>query len=146
MQCDRHVVKMTLESAQMLCMAYPEEIAPYRRTKAQYNHPCTIWSRSSKANYEWLLVHAKELSAEYTRRYGKTHKCDSIIRWCEDHKEELSFPAEELTEVVQAMPEQYQGFCPVAAYRRFYIYDKSRFAQWNKSRSAPTWYRGNTTE
>ena len=54
MQHDKHVVKMVLESTQMLCSAFePEHKPPYKR--AYFNHPCTIWTRTSKENYEWLL-------------------------------------------------------------------------------------------
>lgn len=49
MQCDQHIVKMPLETAQMLCTAYPIEIAPYGRT--HFNHPCNLWIRESRANY-----------------------------------------------------------------------------------------------
>ena len=49
-QCDKHVVKMVLETAQLLCSAH--ETAPYKRT--HYNHPCAIWTRSSLSNYMWL--------------------------------------------------------------------------------------------
>ena len=62
--CDKHVVKMPLESAQMLCA--PFATAPYKRV--HYNHPCTVWARESKANYEWLLDHAFALLQEYTNR------------------------------------------------------------------------------
>ena len=65
MQHNKHVVKMILESSQMLCSAYdPKYKPPYKR--AFYNHPCTIWARTSKANYNWLLIHAIALSNEYT--------------------------------------------------------------------------------
>ena len=49
---DKHVIKMILESGQMLCAAHPEVRAPWKRS--HYNHPCTVWTRTSKANYEWL--------------------------------------------------------------------------------------------
>ena len=46
--CDKHVVKMILESAQMLCAVHPEGTAPYKRSF--YNHPCTKWVRESNLN------------------------------------------------------------------------------------------------
>ena len=67
--CDKHVVKMILESAQMLCAVYDNGTAPYKR--AFYNHPCTIWARETEQNYEWLLNHAYAMCQEYTRRDGK---------------------------------------------------------------------------
>jgi len=82
---DRHVVKMPLETAQMLCTARHElgeapERIPYR--KAYVNHPCTIWARESYANYKWLCNMGVELCKEYTYRYGKVHKCQAVIESC----------------------------------------------------------------
>ena len=71
MQCDQHIVKMTLETGQMLCTAYPEGVPPYKRT--HYNHPCNVWVRESKGNFLWLCDHANTLAEEYTFRFGKIH-------------------------------------------------------------------------
>ena len=57
MACDKHVVKMILESAQMLCSVQPEGTAPYKRSF--YNHPCTKWLRTSDANYDWFHMDPK---------------------------------------------------------------------------------------
>ena len=74
-QYNKHVVKMILESAQMLCTAhhhYDEDTdVPYK--KAHYNHPSTIWTRESDDHYMWLFDHMCALGKEYTKRYGKTH-------------------------------------------------------------------------
>ena len=74
-QYNKHVVKMILESAQMLCTAhhhYDEDTdVPYK--KAHYNHPSTIWTRESDEHYIWLFDHMVALGKEYTKRYGKTH-------------------------------------------------------------------------
>jgi len=60
-QCDKHVVKMVLESAQILCSAFPD--APYKRTHPR--HPCVRWALSTRSNYDWLVKHAYGLSDEY---------------------------------------------------------------------------------
>ena len=43
MMCDKHVVKMILETAQMMCtvVASYDHDTPYRPTHSK--HPCTIW-------------------------------------------------------------------------------------------------------
>lgn len=72
---NKRVIKMILESAQMLSTAMHTlniPNAPYKKT--HYNHPCAVWCRTSRANYLWLLEHFKALYEEYTNRYGKTHK------------------------------------------------------------------------
>ena len=63
-QCNKHVVKMVTETAQLLCSVYPKGVAPYKRT--HYNHPCAVWARTSLENYLWLLEHGEALGLEYT--------------------------------------------------------------------------------
>jgi hypothetical protein len=72
----KRVIKMILESAQMMSTAmHVLNIpgAPYKKT--HQNHLASIWCRTTRDNYLWLLQHFKALSDEYTLRYGKTHKC-----------------------------------------------------------------------
>jgi hypothetical protein len=72
------VVKMVLESAQLLSNAVHslDLEGPYRKT--HWNHPCSIWSRLSRENYTWLLNHFSALCNEYTYRFEKTHKCQQL--------------------------------------------------------------------
>ena len=133
--CDKHVVKMILESAQMLCSVQPEGTAPYKRSF--YNHPCTKWVRASSANYDWLIEHARALCTEYTRRYGRVHKSEKVIDWCDANRPEL--PDVGLTPFAQAMPEDYKNEDAVEAYRTYYRNDKRRFATW-KDVDPPTWF------
>lgn len=132
-QCDRHVVKMVLESAQLLCSAH--ESAPYKRT--HYNHPCAVWTRSSMSNYKWLLSHAYALAAEYKQRYGKEHKCVEVLDWCRDNDPMILDLG--LTPFAQAMPDQYKNEDPVVAYRSYYIHEKNKIAKW-KHGNVPAWY------
>ena len=74
-QYNKHVVKMILESAQMLCAAHHvlgnSDDLPYKL--AHKNHPSTIWARENSLHYDWLYEHFVALSREYRKRYGKTH-------------------------------------------------------------------------
>ncbi len=136
-QCDKHVVKMTLETAQLLCSVY--EDAPYRRT--HYNHPCSIWVRESVDNFSWLIVHGIALANEYTFRYGKVHKSQAVIEWARNNPPQL--PEIGLTKHVLCMPEEYKISCVVTSYRNYYRGDKSRFASWRRDRVHPTWWVDN---
>ena len=138
MQCDQHVVKMPLETAQMLCTAYPVEIAPYGRT--HFNHPCNIWLRESRANYEWLIIHGLALCDEYRFRYHKDHKSEDIIFWCWANMDKLNFEKNEATPHPIAMDAQYKLSTVIESYRHFYTQSKVRFAKWNNGRSAPIWW------
>ncbi len=137
--CDKHVVKMILESAQMLCAVQPEGTAPYKRSF--YNHPCTKWVRASTENYQWLIDHAMGLCAEYTRRYDKTHKSQRVIEWCNENRPEL--PIGILTEQPKCMPDHCKTESVVESYRQYYIIEKSYFAQW-KDGNVPKWYSEKT--
>jgi hypothetical protein len=138
MQCDKHIVKMVLETAQILCTLFPDGYAPYKRT--HYNHPCSIWARKSFDNYRWLVIHGLSLCEEYTKRFKKVHKSQSIIQWCCERKQNYLPEKSELTPFVQAMPEQYRNEDPVKAYRDYYLNEKKSFAKWDKGTPAPEWW------
>jgi hypothetical protein len=74
--CDKHVVKMILETAQLLCSANHlcgDGDPPYKL--AHKNHPVTKWVRASYLNYLWLLDLVDEMHKEWQFRYGdKIHK------------------------------------------------------------------------
>ena len=139
---DKHVVKMPLETAQLLCTARHElgedaDTIPYRKTHA--NHPCGVWARESSSNYIWLCQFGLELCKEYTHRYGKVHKCQAVIENCiENTPDPNIFTYLELTEFPQAMDDEYKLNDPVLAYRNYYNGAKSHLHSW-KNRQAPNW-------
>jgi hypothetical protein len=136
MQCDKHVVKMILETAQMLCTVASQQgcPTPYRATHAK--HPCTIWTSQSSANWWWLIDHGIALCEEYTRRYNKIHKSQKVIEYCKTLR--LKFPRSTPTPFAQAMPQQYKHVDPVKAYRAYYKGEKSAFATWKTE--VPNWW------
>lgn len=146
-QCDKHVVKMILESAQLLCTAHrlrPLHEFPEKFYKATHiNHPCSIWTRKCLANYVWLALHAKYLCKEYTYRYNKIHKSEEIIHWCLYYGPNIPYRFVP-TEPAQAMPEQYKDEDVVTAYRNYYIEYKMKNIQcrWTK-RQPPEWITNN---
>ena len=140
MQCDRHVVKMVLESAQMLCTAVNVLGGEARYKTAHVNHPCSVWARQSLGNFIWLYDHGMALAKEYTERYGKRHKSEEVIQNCMDEIRPLPLYDLKRTPHPLCMPDVYKTTDVVESYRSFYIGDKSRFAQWNKTRPAPQWW------
>lgn len=140
MQCDKHVVKMILETAQLLCSIYPANTAPYKRT--HYNHPCAVWTRESIANYTWLYNHGIALCEEYSYRYNKIHKSQSIILWCKNNiKYEHFIKGNDLTPIVfpKCMPEECKVNDVVESYRKYYKTHKKDIAKWTK-RDIPNWW------
>lgn len=137
--CDKHILKMCLESAQMLCVAVSEVQAysPYKLTHR--NHPCTKWAGASKQNAEWLLTHLSAILDEYERRYGKIHKIrrDGLESFFQSHIGKL--PDVGLTAFAIAVAEDCKLPGPVESYRKFYEVHKSSFAKWKNG--TPSWYR-----
>lgn len=130
MQCDKHVVKMILESAQIMSTVAN---GPYKPTHV--NHPCVVWARANRTNYNWLAMHALALCEEYTLRYGKVHKCEPVIAKLANSGN--LFPIG-ISDFVQCMPEALRCTNAVEAYRKYY--HTKTFAQWNKCRPAPYWW------
>jgi len=142
-QYNKHVVKMILESAQMLCTAHhcygsAEQKANVPYKQAHLNHPSTIWARQSKSTYMWLYDHMMALGTEYYVRYGKTHL---TITKC---KEFLATPpkyiqGDEWSQPPQAMPDEYKHKDSIIAYWQYYINGKSHIAgkTENKYREIP---------
>lgn len=142
-QCDKHVVKMILESAQLLCSPFQSGAAPYKR--AHFNHPCAKWTRQSQSNYEWLVQHGLALCDEYTRRYHKTHASQSVIEWCKNNYHSLDFPCDELTPHPLCMPDECKIGTPVESYRHYYKTHKRRIAVWKYS-PTPWWWKKQQTK
>lgn len=134
---NRHVTKMTLETAQMMCSIFPPGEAPYRRT--HYNHPCTVWSRLRFANYEWLYHHGMALAAECKYRFGANHRSKAVIEHCWSMVSTRMFAEEgHMSTFVQAMPEEFKGDDPIEAYRRYYRVAKAHLHEWTR-REPPEW-------
>jgi len=130
MLCDKHIVKQCLESTQIMSAVAD---GPYRIS--HMNHPCTLWARKNRTNYNWLAMHALALCEEYTFRYQKVHMCQKIIASLAN--EGNRFPVG-VSEFVQCMPESMRCTDPVEAYRKYY--HTKTFAQWNRGRPAPYWW------
>jgi hypothetical protein len=72
---NKHVVKMIVESAQLLSTAHhvldgPDAISGIYK-KTHVNHPSAIWTRETTGNYLWLQHHLFWLLNEYATRYNK---------------------------------------------------------------------------
>jgi len=142
MHIDKHVIKMILETTQLLCSAHhiagSDYIPCYKLTHK--NHPSSIWTRASKANYKWLCSLGQELCKEYTYRYGKIHKCQPYIEDLALHVPDL--PDLEFTPPTQAMPSMYKDDDAINAYRTYYFFGKMNIHSWKgkiAGRPTPDW-------
>ena len=133
---DRHVLKMIVESAQMLStISHSFGVhGPYRVTHP--NHPCVAWAGATEGNWTWLYVHFIALLEEYAHRFNRTHACarHALALW------EGGKPTEgPLRPFVQCVPEELRGEDAIASYRRYYIERKQHLAGWT-NRPIPWWW------
>jgi len=143
--CDKHVVKMILETAQILSTVIWRLMPNFKRElyrPTHKNHPCTLWAGESENNFWWLLLLGYYLSEEFTYRYGGKHKSSEIIKRAANifaHDPLLKFSKGSLTPFVQAMPYHCQHpDDAVIAYRNYYLQEKAHLLTYTK-RDKPIW-------
>lgn len=134
---DRHVVKMPLESCQMLSIVaserwgynfgqLPKSSGGFYSTDtgAFRNHPCTKWAQFSSANWTWLISHGLALCAEYARRYDRIHSCFYTLK----HALYI-FPLgnmKEITPFARAMPSVFRANTNISTYEAYRRYLHSK--------------------
>ena len=130
---DSHVVKIILESCQMMATAYPQGTAPYKRTHA--NHPMSVWVRSHADNFLWTLSYCYALCAEYTYRFDKIHKSQAVADWyfnnLPDIPDGFTDPPRCFGQFVVPITEDV-----VTDYRNYYKVAKAHLFKW-KNREIP---------
>lgn len=134
---DKLVVKMPLETAQILCTALWNAggTAPYLPTHSK--HPCVLWAGQTAGNWEWLVEHGLALCDEYEHRYGKVHQSRNVILTVAP----LGPDSGPLAPFAMAMPDQYKlDGDPVESYRRFMVAEKTRYATWKYADRIPPWW------
>lgn len=133
---DSHVIKMILESAQILCTVNFANNLPTPYNATHKNHPCVKWAGLSKQNWFWLRDLANHLNREYQYRFEKcvNHKSWDVIASLRIP----DLPEIGITPFYQAMPEEYKDPNPIIAYRNYYKYGKSHLHKWTK-RKPPNW-------
>jgi hypothetical protein len=165
--CDKHVVKMIVESAQMLSTAhrmidgnlYTDKTKTGRKIKrwkhpnpnmektlykaCHTGHPSTVWVMESAYNYHWLYKHMMALNTEFKMRYGHIldHKTIQLLEGA------LMYPPRNisLNTIATDPPPAMPDYCKipgdsVASYKKYYIYEKQRFATWKSPSTVPAWY------
>ena len=166
-QCDKHIVKMPLESAQMLSTAHRVLDGKLTRIPSKsgktmvkhwkldrdddiiykavhVSHPCTLWTMESEANYYWHYRHFIALSIEFQYRYGKEHGSWTLL------KDVLATAPRNIDRLLGltpfrlamgAAPECINESDPVSSYRSFYQTKQDRFKMaWSK-RDVPEWFQ-----
>ena len=135
---DKHIVKMPLETCQMLSIIYSDwyygvgklykqDGTPYRTSHGAFrNHPCTQWAAATRYNLAWLIKHGLALCDEYTARYNKVHTCQDVIQQAERIYRSIFSDTidayHEVTDFTRAMPEDIKfdtTIDTITAYKRY---------------------------
>jgi hypothetical protein len=167
--CDTHVVKMIVESAQMLSTAHrlldgKKSRVSYvtkkgkHRTKdvwtlakawdsvyykvAHPKHPSTVWTTLNAGNYSWHYELFCALCDEYTYRYGKIHKTDRLLRDALTRFPKNIIPGKRtpFALAMKSNPECMDPTNPIESYRAFYRTKQSRFKMVWTGRNVPSWF------
>jgi len=165
---DKHTIKMILEYAQLLSTAHrildgrqslglsktgrkqvryilSDERESILYTATHINHPSAIWCRESVSNYMWLAELLEECCKEYSYRYGKVHKVESMgLMQTLKNNIPTNISDKPFTEPTPAMDEKYKvPGDSIASYQSYYINNKTHLASWKgkvNSRKQPEWY------
>lgn len=145
--CDKHVVKMILEYAQLLCTAHQvlDGIDSKFYKITHVNHPCSVWVRKSDTNYKILYELFCLLCKEYTYRYNKIHKTEEkLLNILKELPKNIPLgdftsPPICITNKSIKIKIDDHKFKLVASYRNYYKIEKKAFAVWTK-REIPEWF------
>ena len=156
-QCDVHIRSQAKESAQLLSNCFsierlsasdcPGTQKGHPRKHSYPHHPCSKWTAKTKANMDWLILHAYTQFEEFSFRYKKRHFSQDFLDWIIDNIDDSIVPDGDLTEFAVAIQQDkkcrqlpnFDSFSVSERYRQYYICDKP-FAKWEKGRSKPDWF------
>lgn len=164
--CDKHVVKMCIEYAQLLSTAHRvldgqeivmlknnrkrkafilehDDFNDYLYKATHINHPSAKWVRNSYENYSWLLNMWIYLCQEYTKRYGKIHLSSALTTFLLNSPKNIDIQ-KPFEPPWRAMPIQYKinksdpAYCQ-KSYHLYFYKEKQHIAQW-KHNEIPEWF------
>ena len=135
--CDKHVVKMILETAQLLCSVHHflgnNDKIPYKAI--HINHPCAKWVRKSQENYLWTCELGMRIADEYTRRFGRLHKSQEVIEWALNNVPKL--PSKGITQQPLCMPNECKFKSVVYSYKQYYKKKRDEGMTMKYTKTAP---------
>lgn len=151
LHADAHAIKMVLEIAQMCSNVYyhyTPSIKPdtvYKKTHVR--HPMSVFVCQNKANFVLVAKRGIAIAQEYTRRFGKTHKCEAVLAGMLECPPDFTVcpPPEYADTTVLAeygkyhvplcMPEEFHDKNACVAYLRYYLHKLltvPRLRRWNR--------------
>lgn len=146
MMCDAHVVKMILESCQIL-----STVSHFRGHNIGYkpthiNHPCVKAVYKNCDNEKWLFKHCDSLIKEYNYRYGKNHASTIVYNNLLARIDNLDFNESNIS-LPKCMDEEFKIGGDnindvVTSYRKYYNYKKMVMHKFSyRKREMPVWIK-----
>ena len=136
---DKHIVKMPLETCQMLSIVASDKWGhgygtlpkangtPYATEKGAFrNHPCTVWASETIKNSRWLIRHGLALCEEYSNRYKKVHSCLFTLAYANQIFPLDPIQKSTLTPFVRAMPDEYKLDTSIDTFTAYKMYIASK--------------------
>lgn len=120
----KRVNKMASESLQLLSTAIrhhvpEEEINVFIWKSAFENHPCSIWTRESRSNFDWLVQHTGELLSIMKEYYGLEYQSRLIVlAGCEEMRHRI--PANSLTPFADCT--EFKDRLDISIYERYRLF------------------------
>ena len=155
---DKHVVKMVLETAQILSTAhhvldgdesqYSQKASDQGMYRPSHvNHPTVRWVHHHVDNYLWTCELFKYLCFEFEfRRQGKKHKTSQLIEVLQRPPHNIGSDSDsvgnsqKITTPPLVMPEEFQLPDPVESYRNYYFSKwQEGIVSYNWGRDMPEW-------
>lgn len=165
--CDKHIVKMPTEEAQMLSTVHrildgteTRRLSSTGKTMAKYweleddreqtlykavhpKHPCTLWAMETLGNYRWAYALFEELCEEYSYRYNREHaaytRLAESLRCAPDNIPKI-LDVTPMPLAMKSNPECINHSDVIGSYRHFYATKKERFSLTWKNRDEPVWW------
>lgn len=140
--CDQHIVKMILESAQLLCsvVLLKDGNAPYKLTHK--DHPCTKWLLENETHWDFLISLVTALNNEYKKRFNhnENHKSFDIILSLTKPKYSYKAPIKKFISVTDTV-EKLSLNKTILSYRKYYLKKSKEFSmRWSNSKK-PYWLK-----
>lgn len=154
--CNKHVIKMPVETANLLLWPFKDAglKLPIKQDGTEVklshqNHPCSLFTKANRNNYDWVFTHFVSLIEEYNKRYKRQHECAKIIKYIERNISLVNFGKSQVPRSLcfgKYSREFFQDMSYVCAYRKYYWLDKNVFAKWPSKSTIPEWWYGGQTD
>jgi hypothetical protein len=137
---DRHVMKMPIETTQMLSTVLRERFnvdaptdGPGKIYRSAYiTHPCTRWVGETYDNFVWTWFFGTALCDEFLHRYGKVHACRQVLSTISNIMPSPdTWPGDPaMTPRPKCVAPEFKHLDVITAYRMQYITKKARLHSW----------------